>query len=199
MSLNIITLSGVDGSGKSTQIDLLKKYLDDNGAKTYYFHAISFSLANTNKNFVTGKSPAVTKASWNKVQLRKLVFILDSIRFRILIKKLERDNYTHLVSDRYFFDTIINILFLSNEKKIYSFGVNLLVKIIKSPNFAFYIDISAEEIQSRDRNIEQGTSYIKKKIIIFKQTIKDWNIQSIDGERNQLIIAKDLQQKIKLH
>ncbi|HLN19060.1 MAG TPA: hypothetical protein VK255_02730, partial [Patescibacteria group bacterium] len=37
--MNIITISGLDGSGKSTQIDMLKSFLESQGKKVFYFHA----------------------------------------------------------------------------------------------------------------------------------------------------------------
>lgn len=196
MSLDIITISGVDCSGKSTQVNLLKKYLESNGSKVYYFHAISFSLANKNKKFVAGKSPAVTKASWLKIQIRKIILLIDLFRFNVLIKSLKKSGYSYLVSDRYFHDSIVNILYLSNNKYYNSFGVTFISYFVKKTNHAFYIDITIDEILKRERNIEQGVEYLEKKISIYKSILKKWNIQSINGINSKKNIALNLQKKI---
>ena len=44
--MEYITFSGVDGSGKSTQLELLREYLIGKGFKVAYFHAVEFSFAN---------------------------------------------------------------------------------------------------------------------------------------------------------
>ena len=106
--MKLITLSGLDGSGKSTQLELLKTRLGREGGKIAVFHAIEFSLANRmlrffrgEKNFVPGKERAVASASSISLFLRTVFLAIDILRFRSFTKKLERDtigsvSYTHL-------------------------------------------------------------------------------------------------------
>ena len=46
--MKIISISGLDGSGKSTQIEKLKKHFLRKNQKVFYLHAIEFSLARNN-------------------------------------------------------------------------------------------------------------------------------------------------------
>ena len=53
--LKLITISGLDGSGKSTQIEFLKDYLKSQDKTFFYFHAVDFSIGN--KILTRGKIP----------------------------------------------------------------------------------------------------------------------------------------------
>ena len=145
--LKIISISGLDGSGKTTQVQMLKNYLEKKGEKVFYFHAIQFSVATKFNDFLkkirsilnlskkkkslkkseenfennskndTGYS--VTKSNWFLIQLRKVFLLIDIFRFKKLVKKLKKLGFNYLVTDRYFYDSIVNIEFLNF--KLFSF------------------------------------------------------------------------------
>ena len=155
--MKIITLSGVDGSGKSTQLALLRKKLEDEGKKVAYFHAVEFSLVSrlSQKKSTESDSPdkAVTQASFITLLLRKIILPIDLLRFHLHIQTLYRQGFDYLLSDRYFYDTLINIEYLA--KKRVSTPAVVFCLIIK-PDIAFYIDLLPEVIMTRERAPEQG-------------------------------------------
>lgn len=208
--MKFITLSGVDGSGKSTQLQALKQSLESEGHKVFYFHAIEFSLANKisrvlqgKKEFIPGAEKSVTKASAFSLFLRKQFLLIDIVRFRLLLKSLRRERYDYIISDRYFYDSVINILYLTHkDSSTYSYKQNmdkqhiyteqqlLLERFIPKPDLAFYFQITADDIMKRSRVPDQGVAYLRKKIALFEQKKEAFGMISVDASQDARILTQ---------
>ncbi|MCK4462952.1 MAG: nucleotidyltransferase family protein [Candidatus Omnitrophica bacterium] len=150
----LITFSGLDGAGKTTQIDLFTKYLKENN---YRFKRITmYDDISTSASLrkLIGKRPSnsnshnTSKAKYRYdknrkgskiVTLRKLTYLLDVII--LVLKKIYYEkirNYI-LIMDRYLYDSLANLFNTGSE-----FYTNFMLRIIPRPNLAILLDAKPE-------------------------------------------------------
>ncbi len=199
--MKFIALAGVDGSGKSTQVEKVMEALLAKGHKVAYFHAIEFSLANrlsrllrAKKAFTPGEEKAVTEASFLTLVLREKFMALDSIRFHFWKRHLRLDGYDMILSDRSFYDSLINITYLNRERKskLIVFGIRILTAIIPKADQVFFFDLKASDIMSRSRIPEQGAKYLEEKLSLYHQYTETFYFTTIDATQSEETILNQL-------
>ncbi|MFC1608981.1 dTMP kinase [Patescibacteria group bacterium] len=210
--LKIITISGLDGSGKSTQVDLIKEHLESQGKKVYYFHAVQYSLVN--KIIRALKSPLVlfgilkqkegrsvskvSKANRWQLSLRRFILKMDIVRFDTLCANLTTGGYDYIISDRYFYDNAINIEYLTAKLNPDFHDSNLLglKDMIVKPNIAIYLQAEPKAIMERERTPDQGIVYLELKKNLFdkKTEIIDWKV--INGNRSKEQVFEEIKNLI---
>lgn len=205
--MKLITISGVDGSGKSTQVKMLKEHLESQGKRVFYFHAIEFGMAkkindlrlkyclicrylNSCRKDTSQKS--VTKANFMQIIMRRIFLIVDILRFNSLSKKLSVKGFDYILSDRYFYDSVININYLSRKNKTLP-----CEKFIQIPDKSFYLEIDPELIMQRERKPDQGVDYLRQKSALFRNKIEMWNMEALDASRDKNTIFNEIIAKIQ--
>lgn len=189
----IISISGLDGSGKSSQTEKLAAHYAKLGVRTYYFHATNFALLNLLKSRLRKVQPsqgddssAATSSSYLGILLRKVMLPVDMLRFRFLLRRLEKRGVDYILSDRYFYDTAINIAYLSGSSKL------MRLRCIVLPDAAFYLRTDPAVIMSRARQPEQGLNYLVKKQTLYDEAIEQYSLHRIDGGQTQQEVSHDI-------
>lgn len=191
--MRIISISGLDGSGKSTQIQLLKNYLESQGGRIFYFHTIQFGIANklSRASQEPSSKKSATRSGKLGIILRKIFLKIDICRFKSLIRKLEKEGYGYILTDRYFYDNVVNIEYLSIPKR--SFGN---YPGFRKPDIAIYLKTDPEIIMQRERKPDQGIEYLEKKKEIYDKYARIWNLKIIDGNRPQGEIFEEIKRSL---
>jgi hypothetical protein len=161
---------------------------------------------------VPKEEKSVTKSGKPGIILRKIFLKIDIHRFEKLYKKLEKESFDYLISDRYFYDSVINIEYLK-EKNCHSCPCSARINSSRNPednkftgsrikcgmtkgiiysDTAIYLQTNPELIMQRERKPDQGLEYLKRKEAIYSNTSNKWNLVTINGNRPPEIIFEEL-------
>jgi thymidylate kinase len=151
----LITFSGVDGSGKSTQIDILRHALDAAGLNTHlltfwdnavvgmkYREAFVHRVYKSERGIGAPGRPVHRRdknmRGWHLTVARHLLYFLDAVNLRrVVAQERKRKAIDVIIFDRYIYDELAN-LDLHNR---FSRGfLNFARWIVPRPDLAYLLD-----------------------------------------------------------
>jgi len=152
----LITFSGIDGAGKTTQIEHVSSCLQKQGLRvlrlTFWDHVAVWSKMRAGVGQRTVDSRADQTAEplfaprnnkhvrkWYLTAARSGMYMLDVARLRRLLASEAVRNSDVVIFDRYIYDQIANIYSSSWAARSYA---RLLLKQTPSPDLAFVLDAS---------------------------------------------------------
>ena len=152
----LVTFSGIDGAGKSTQIDWICEQLATRGCRV---RRIAFwddvavmptlragaSFRFLNKN-VQGKGTAQLRSDknvqrWYLTVIRAVFYLFDSLSLRMLVSRERNKRPDYIVFDRYIYDQFVQIRARHWLARAF---MRLLLRIAPAPDFPFILDASPE-------------------------------------------------------
>jgi len=153
----IVTFSGIDGAGKTTQIEFTSSQLESRGyriARAAFWDDVAvFPRLRTG---VTARViPTAADASqpvslrndknvraWYLTLIRASFYLLDTLRLRLVVRNLRATGVDFIIFDRYVYDLLVQVQPLNWWARLYTRG---LLAVAPTPRVAFILDVSPDE------------------------------------------------------
>jgi thymidylate kinase len=159
----LLSFSGIDGAGKSTQIEALLQHLRERGHRvelnTFWDDVVAFSkyrehlslrVFKGEKGIGSPDRPIARRdknvTSWYVVLLRLFLYILDALRLSRRVSRQAAKDVDFVVFDRYIYDEMANLPIQHWPSRLY---IRLLLGIVPKPDLAFLLDADPEGAVSR--------------------------------------------------
>ncbi len=145
----LITFCGLDGSGKTTMIELLEKHLISSGHRCVVVKQPTKDIRTHPLFRASIDLPFNDSIDYRAVSL---LCVADKLQHTTkVIEPLLEDGYT-VISDRYYYSSLANLIAYGfyNEKWIYEISAN-----ITKPDFAFFLNVdpalAVKRVHARER------------------------------------------------
>jgi len=169
---NIVSFSGIDGAGKSTQIEALVahftedglhvrqiRFWDDIARITAIREASGHKLFGGDKGIGTPSAP-INRRDKNvrssfMTSVRLLIYFIDALSVRHAVKKALRSSADLVIFDRYIYDELANLTLRNAATRLY---VRLIMKLVPRPDISYILD--ADPAKARARKPEYPLEFL---------------------------------------
>lgn len=159
----LISFSGIDGAGKSTQIEMLCDHLSKIGSPivrlAFWDNVVAFpglragfshKYLHSDGNVGTPEKPAnrndKNTQKWYLTIARSVLFFTDAINLRRVVRKARSKQSGAIVFDRYIYDQLATLPLHQAVARAYA---RLLLKIAPTPDIAYLLDAIPEAARAR--------------------------------------------------
>jgi thymidylate kinase len=170
----VVSFSGIDGAGKTTQIDALVAWLRDAGLQVRLLRfwdditvagglreGMSHNLFKSEKGVGSPLKPVQRRdknvRGWYMTVARLFLYLLDAARLTFVVAAGSRKDADVVVFDRYIYDELANLDLANRAVKAY---VRFLLMLVPRPDVAFLLD--AEPDQARARKPEYPLEFLHR-------------------------------------
>lgn len=172
--MTIVSFSGIDGAGKSTQICALESWLHRCGLRTtlltFWDDVVCFSGSREYMSYKAFRgdrgvgSPEKplhrrdkNVTSWPVTLMRFALYFADAVNLCLKVWKARKSDVDVVIFDRYIFDELANLPLAHTSAKIFT---KLVLAFVPQPDVAFVID--AEPVAAQARKPEYPLEFVRR-------------------------------------
>jgi thymidylate kinase len=170
----VVSFSGIDGAGKSTQIEMLRTSITQAGLGsnllTFWDDVAMFSgfremcshlVFGGDKGVGSPEKPIERRdknvSSWPAMLMRLFFYLFDGLNLSFKYAKAKRGTADVVIFDRYIYDELAN---LPLQQRLVRSYVRVMMKLIPKPDVAYIID--ADPAQARLRKPEYPYEFLQR-------------------------------------
>jgi thymidylate kinase len=167
-----VSFSGMDGAGKSTQIQNLRARLTDAGLRvslvtfwddvaqlTHLREVSGHTLFKGDKGVGSPSAPINRRdknvRSWPMTAVRYFLYFVDAVSLRLVVKKALRSDADFIIFDRYAYDELANLTLSNPFARTY---VRFIMTLVPRPHVSYLLD--ADPVEARARKPEYPLEFL---------------------------------------
>jgi thymidylate kinase len=170
----IVSFSGIDGAGKSTQIRALRRQLREMRFRvfrtSFWNHSVVLKRFREKMSHAAFKgdqgvgSPDAPKdrrdknvSAWYLTTVRCVLYLLDAVKLKLFVSSIRKSSVDVAIFDRYIYDELANLSPTNWFAQIY---MRQVLNLIPKPDLAFLVDI--DPVTARERKPEYPVDFLQK-------------------------------------
>lgn len=172
--MRIVSFSGIDGAGKSTQILALQDWLRQSGLRTelltFWDDVVVFSKSREFMSYKAFKGERGVGSPEKPLNRRDKnvssapltlarfgLYLADAVHLALTIRKAKKSDADVVIFDRYIFDELANLPLAKMPARVFT---RTLLKLTPTPDVAFVID--ADPVAAQARKPEYPLDFVRR-------------------------------------